>query len=66
WLNHVYLSGGIAKFVLKVRPVKKNQRNANSTYPKVAEKCFVGQFCVYLNGSSPNESWCVKSPPSGS
>jgi len=30
WFNHVYLSGGIAKFVLKVRPVKKNQRNANS------------------------------------
>ncbi|WP_430401190.1 RNA-directed DNA polymerase [Flavobacterium sp.] len=29
WFNHVYLSGGIAKFVLKVRPVKKNQRNAN-------------------------------------
>lgn len=32
WFNHVYLSGGIAKFVLKARPVKKNQRNANSTY----------------------------------
>ena len=32
WFNHVYLSGGIAKFVLKVRPVKKNQRNANITY----------------------------------
>lgn len=30
WFNHVYLSGGIAKFVLKVRTVKKNQRNANS------------------------------------
>ena len=29
WFNHVYLSGGIAKFVLKVRPVKKNQRYAN-------------------------------------
>lgn len=29
WFNHVYLSGGIAKFVLKERPVKKNQRNAN-------------------------------------
>ncbi len=29
WFNHVYLSGGIVKFVLKVRPVKKNQRNAN-------------------------------------
>ena len=29
WFNHVYLSGEIAKFVLKVRPVKKNQRNAN-------------------------------------
>ncbi|PWH85074.1 RNA-directed DNA polymerase [Brumimicrobium oceani] len=28
WFNHVYLSGGIAKFVLKERPVKKNQRNA--------------------------------------
>ncbi len=27
WFNHVYLSGGIAKFVLKVRIVKK--RNAN-------------------------------------
>jgi RNA-directed DNA polymerase len=36
WFNHVYLSGGIAKFVLKVRPVKKNQRNANSTYKKLA------------------------------
>lgn len=30
WFNHVYLSGGIVKFVLKVRPVKKNQRKANS------------------------------------
>ncbi len=30
WFNHVYLSGGIAKFVLKERPVKKDQRNANS------------------------------------
>ena len=30
WFNHVYLSGGIAKFVLKIRTVKKNQRNANS------------------------------------
>lgn len=30
WFNHAYLSGGIAKFALKVRPVKKNQRNANS------------------------------------
>lgn len=29
WFNHVYLSGGIVKFVLKVRPVKKNQRKAN-------------------------------------
>jgi RNA-directed DNA polymerase len=29
WFNHVYLSGGIAKFKLKVRPVKKNQRNAS-------------------------------------
>lgn len=29
WFNHVYLSGGISKFVLKTRPVKKNQRNAN-------------------------------------
>ncbi len=36
WLNYVYLSGGIAKFVLKVRSVKKNQRNANSTYKKLA------------------------------
>jgi len=36
WFNHVYLSGGIAKFVLKMRPVKKNQRNANSTYKKLA------------------------------
>jgi len=26
------LNDGIAKFVLKVRPVKKNQRNANITY----------------------------------
>jgi RNA-directed DNA polymerase len=26
WFNHAYLSGGIAKFVLKVRPVRKNQR----------------------------------------
>ena len=32
WFNHAYLSGGLAKFVLKVRPVKKNQRNANITY----------------------------------
>ena len=29
WFNHVYLSGGIAKFILKERPVKNNQRNAN-------------------------------------
>ena len=29
WLNYVYLSGGIAKFVLKVKPVKKKQRNTN-------------------------------------
>ena len=36
WFNHVYLSGGIDKFVLKIRPVKKNQRNANSTYKKLA------------------------------
>jgi len=34
WFNHIYLSRGLAKFVLKVRPVKKNQRNANSTYKK--------------------------------
>lgn len=27
WFNQVYLSGGIAKFVLKVRSVKKNPRN---------------------------------------
>jgi RNA-directed DNA polymerase len=26
WLNHVYLSGGIAKFVLKNKPVKKRKR----------------------------------------
>jgi hypothetical protein len=30
WFNHVYFSGVIAKFILKVRTVKKNQRNANS------------------------------------
>ena len=24
WFNHVYLTGGIGKFVLKVRQVKKN------------------------------------------
>lgn len=35
WFNHVYLSGGIAKFVLKVRPVKKDQRNANTVYNKL-------------------------------
>jgi hypothetical protein len=29
WWNYVYLSGGIAKFEMKVKPVKKNQRNAN-------------------------------------
>ena len=28
WWNHVYLSGGIARFEMKVKPVKK-QRNAN-------------------------------------
>jgi len=27
WFNHVYVSGGFSKFILKVRPVKKNQRN---------------------------------------
>lgn len=27
WFNHVYLSGGIAKFVLKVRPVKKKAKS---------------------------------------
>lgn len=31
WFNHIYLSGGITKFVLKVRTEKKNQRNANSS-----------------------------------
>ena len=36
WFNHVFLSEGIAKFVLKIRPEKKNQRNANSTYKKLA------------------------------
>jgi RNA-directed DNA polymerase len=25
WWNHVYLSGGIAKFILKVRPIKNNE-----------------------------------------
>jgi len=30
WLNYASLKGGIAKFVLKIRPVKKNQRTANS------------------------------------
>jgi hypothetical protein len=29
WWNHVYLSDGIAKFEMKVKSVKKNQRNAN-------------------------------------
>lgn len=38
---------------------KDRTTGGNSTYPKVAVKCFVGQFCVYLNGSSPDESWCV-------
>ena len=32
WFNHVYLSGGITKFVLKVRPVKRKQRNANTGF----------------------------------
>ena len=36
WLNYVSLKGGIAKFVLKIRPVQKNQRTANSTYNKLA------------------------------
>ncbi|MGK0387218.1 MAG: hypothetical protein ACI849_001841 [Patiriisocius sp.] len=26
WFNHLYLSGGIAKFVLKNKPVKKRKR----------------------------------------
>ncbi len=46
WFNHVYLSGEIAKFVLKVRPVKKNQRNANSTYKKLAVQCTAETFVV--------------------
>lgn len=29
WWNYVYLSGGIAKFEMKVKQVKKNQQNAN-------------------------------------
>ena len=28
---------------------KKEQRTANSTLPKVAVQCFVGQFCEYIN-----------------
>ena len=35
WWNYVYLSGGICKFEMKVKPVKKNQRNANMVYKKL-------------------------------
>lgn len=38
----------------------------NSTLPKVAVQCFVGQFCGYINFSASYESLCVKSPPSAS
>jgi len=36
WFNHVYLSGDIAKFVLKVRPAKRKQRNANTSFDEHA------------------------------
>jgi len=45
---------------------EKEQRTANSTLPKVAVSCFVGQFCGYINFSASYESLCVKSPPSAS
>ena len=31
WFNHVYLRGGIAKFVLKVRPVKKTNETLTAS-----------------------------------
>jgi hypothetical protein len=34
---------------------EKRRAATNSTYPKVAVQCFVGQFCVYLKCCSPNE-----------
>ena len=45
---------------------KKEQRTANSTLPKVAVSCFVGQFCGYINFSASYENLCWKSPPSAS
>lgn len=38
----------------------------NSTLPKVAVQCFVGQFCGYINFNASYESECLKSPPSAS
>lgn len=45
---------------------EKEQRTANSTLPKVAVQCFVGQFCGYINFSASYEILCGKSPPSAS
>jgi len=33
-------------------------RTANSTLPKVAVQCFVGQFCGYINFCASYESLC--------
>jgi hypothetical protein len=55
WFNHVYLSGGIAKFVLKARPVKKNQRNANSTYKQAGGFVLRRHICASRKFSAPNE-----------
>jgi hypothetical protein len=42
----------LTNFIVDNRPVH------NSTLPKVAVSCFVGQFCGYINFSASYESWC--------
>lgn len=37
---------------------RKEQRRHNSTLPKVAVQCFVGQFCGYINFSASYERLC--------
>jgi len=37
---------------------ERRRASANSTLPKVAVSCFVGQFCGYINFSASYESLC--------
>jgi len=45
---------------------ESRRASANSTLPKVAVSCFVGQFCGHINISASYEGSCIKSPPSAS